>query len=314
VIWRLSVYEIRNNDGVISQIFQEKDKKPFCKCFASGDMKRQGVFNMSPSIVLEFCQSFKAELVKEPEPARIVSAVAAPLSSEVAELKLPLDSPLPLPETLIDTPTSSDKKPEEEKPKPSEPKPEPKKLEEKLENAASSSKAKKISLVGNDFVSEKGEKIKVGDTEVKIQYSEAKDDKRSLPIITPEILTLGKDASYAEFGGLEFHESNSAGSKKVFGDSSLFMAQFRGCVFKDVDFSAVDSTILSTVQFVNCKFDGVCKFPDEFVFKKISLAGDTQKNLPEALKGRVEEDPTTSPTQSLSGVQLSVERLRVPLK
>ncbi len=115
---------------------------------------------------------------------------------------------------------------------------------------------------------------------------------------------------YAQFGGVLFDESAAAGKGKIFNDAKLFMANFRGCKFKDVDFSQISKEILDTMQFSKCEFEGNCQFPPDYKFKASSLLNGTTgirtDNIEQLLPGVAVTNP--------NGIQLSSERLRHPTR
>jgi hypothetical protein len=110
-------------------------------------------------------------------------------------------------------------------------------------------------------------KIKIGKEEITFKL----DKSKNKPIITPKILSLKRQGSkhyYAEFGGMIFDEGQKTASEskpKIFNDANLFMANFRNCEFRDVDFSKIDPEIFKTIKFNDrCVFEGDCIFPRGF--------------------------------------------------
>jgi MoxR-like ATPase len=144
----------------------------------------------------------------------------------------------------------------------------------------------------------------------------AKDEEKT---ITPQILNLEKldqKLCYSEFGGLKFEENPENSSEKIFGKAkNLFFANFRGCTFENIDFSQIDSKILSTINFKKCNFNN-CKFDENFVFKNSQITDFFTVNTKiKTEKANLHQQvPSNSfqprASQSLSGIELSLERLR----
>ncbi len=161
--------------------------------------------------------------------------------------------------------------------------------------------------------------------------------------ITPASIPLNFKNSniwYEPFSGLTFDESDKKNKESIFEDTNLFMAIFNNCTFTNVDFSQIKPPeTLNTMAFNNCTFDDGCNFPDNFRFKKSSLgqqklkevegklewttaaqakdekcAAEITKN-PKELKDRGKEPEDAPLIEGLTtrrGIELSMERLRIP--
>jgi len=78
---------------------------------------------------------------------------------------------------------------------------------------------------------------------------------RCAAILQPETRNSTKafQPYYANFGGMCFKEI-AGGSAKIFGSAHLFSANFRNCVFENVDFSEIPQDIFATIEFNQCNF------------------------------------------------------------
>ncbi len=190
----------------------------------------------------------------------------------------------------------------------------PKNLEEKLKTlaVATEKSGEAISITSKDFISDSGDRIAKIGSDVgaeAIEYVEDAGSKlkiKARPILTQKI--IGKAAMNLELAGVELD-----GKRCEYFDSNtdLFVANFRGCVFSNVDFSAVKN--LDTVLFTNCKFGDGCIFPKNFVFKQSNLK---EKITMESLQPYVDREEVSisrsaaAVIKNPSGVALSMERIR----
>lgn len=182
----------------------------------------------------------------------------------------------------------------------------PKTLEEKLENIrAANNERRSISITSNDFISESGGRIEESDGQ-KIEYVDDASSKlkiKARPVFTQEIRG---SAVNLELAGVELD-----GNRYDYFDhtTDLHMANFRGCVFSNVDFSKVKN--LHTVLFANCKFGEGCVFPENFVFKSSNLKGSiTTTSLEQYCRaGKISITPVAVARNS-SGVALAMERIK----
>lgn len=188
----------------------------------------------------------------------------------------------------------------------------PKTLKEKLETLAATKEksGEAISITSRDFTSDSGDKItRIGNDEGDevVSYTEDAESKlkiKARPVLTKEIKG---NVMNSEFAGVEFD-----GKRCAYFDSNtdLFTANFRGCVFSNVDFSKVKN--LDTVLFTNCKFGDGCIFPERFVFKQANLKGLITTN---SLKPHIESGAvfiSAAPPAAVknpSGVAIAMERI-----
>lgn len=108
-------------------------------------------------------------------------------------------------------------------------------------------------------------------------------------------LPKGKSQStwYANIRGCYLDGINLVSDKE-----DLFMANFSGCLFNNIDFSGLDAKTFKTIKFHNCQFLGNCQFPEGIEMGAVREA----KNL-----GIV--DKTGGNVQKGDGIRSSLSRL-----